>query len=502
MTRLLPAVVVVCLVAPLGAAPVMALPASAPAIGLDELAAMYKSELGDLFKPELTDRVRQAHEHIERYFAATSRQDRAAAVQALEASGLNPNLLGRLTRLRMHWPALEGGVYYINEKIGPHQVMYFLGIPKAYDRSRPWPLVVKLPASDALFADPPPDGQRVADMYAGWLKDEIARHPDVITLMPRLNLGELYGPSQAGMNTVIQPILHVAGKVNIDPARLYLHGHSLAAHAVWNLALNYTTHFAAINPLAGSAHADWQRLRSMNLRNTTAIVWHDADDKAVPVAEARDLVRILKSFGCPVDYEETKLIGHVPSAAIADRAYDKMLKAARDLYPPQLALQSNRPETMFNRVDWLQVYQPMRTGAEKRLRFAKGSGHMTVYEYTFRATVRTASPNHVEVLTDNVLALRLYFNDRLVDLDKPVTVKINNRVRHEGLLKPSIDEMLKDQVFLGRGWRYFTAVLDIDILEPARPATTSSSRPATRKGVIEVYPAPGSDDKVRRIETP
>ena len=37
------------------------------------------------------------------------------------------------------------------------------------------------------------------------------------------------------MNRVIQPMLHVAGRVNIDPARVYMIGHSMAAHAVWNL---------------------------------------------------------------------------------------------------------------------------------------------------------------------------------------------------------------------------------------------------------------------------
>jgi hypothetical protein len=45
------------------------------------------------------------------------------------------------------------------------------------------------------------------------------------------------------------------------------------------------------------------------------------------------------------------------------------------------------------------------------------------------------------------------------------------------MVSPSVDEMLKDQLFVGRGWRYFTAVLDVDLAPP--PASTKpTSRPA------------------------
>jgi hypothetical protein len=39
--------------------------------------------------------------------------------------------------------------------------------------------------------------------------------------------------------------------------------------------------------------------------------------------------------------------------------------------------------------------------------------------------------------------------------------------------------MLKDQLFLGRGWRYYTAVVDLD-LAPPPATTTTTTRPSTR----------------------
>ena len=89
--------------------------------------------------------------------------------------------------------------------------------------------------------------------------------------MPLLNLDELYGPSYAGTNSVIQPMLHAAGQANIDPARVYLVGHALSAIAAWNLALNYPTYFAGFESLAGGAGNDWQRLRLTNLHNVLPV---------------------------------------------------------------------------------------------------------------------------------------------------------------------------------------------------------------------------------------
>ena len=57
----------------------------------------------------------------------------------------------------------------------------------------------------------------------------------------------------------------------------------------------------------------------------------------------------------------------------------------------------------------------------------------------------------------------------MIDFHRSFSVFVNKKGKFEGFIKPSIAEMLKDQVFLGRGWRYFTGVIDIDFGEPIRP---------------------------------
>lgn len=456
----------------------------------ETLQQMYRRELGDRYNPADAGKLYEAHQLLEEYFAATRVNARRDVVKKLEALGLPVGLVARLARLRTHWPALEPGVYYTNERHGTHDVRYFLGVPEGYDRTRPWPLVVMLPTADAFLTTPQPGPEEVVKIYSDWIKEELAKHPDALVLMPLLNLDELYGPSYPGMHSVIQPVLHAAERANVDPRRVYLVGHSMSAHAVWNLALHFPTYFAAVNPLAGSASGDWQRLRLPNLRNVLPVVWHDAADDVIKVGFARGLVKAMRQLKLDVDYEETNGVGHSPTPEIVQRAYEKMRARRRDLYPAEVLLQSNRADTAFNRIDWLQVYQPTQPGRERRVMFRRGSGMMKLHERAWQANAAVTAPNRIEAVTSNVASLRFYLNDAQFDLNKPVTIIVDKKPRFEGVVEPSMEAMLRDQVFLGRGWRAFAAVVDVD-LATLGPTTRPTTGPATRRGTITVRP-PGS----------
>ncbi|MBC8146198.1 MAG: hypothetical protein H7X80_11490 [bacterium] len=440
----------------------------------EQLVALFQKELGDKFDPAQTDALLSAHQMLEDFFDKPTERKQITA--AIEATNIDPNILGKLARVRATWQPFEPGSYYINERVGPFMVKYFVGVPKNYDPAKSWPLLIKLPASDQFARTPKPTADEVTVAYQHWIDDEIAAHPDQLVIMPLLNLDEFYGPSYAGMHTVIQPMYHASERFNIDPSRVYMLGHSMSAHATWNIALMYPTYFAAFAPLAGGASAEYQRVRIIALRNVLPVVWHDSDDKVIAVDAARRIVNALKAQKVEVSFDQTKGIGHVPLDSVIERVYSKLKNRARDLYPKRVSLQSNRPDTIFNRNDWLQIYQPMNAGDEHRLIFSKGRGFMVTYANTFKADA-TIAKNKIEVTADNVAFLRLYFNDQMIDFSQPVTVSVNRKVRFEGKLTPSADVMLKDQLFLGRGWRYYTAFVDLDLAATTRPAT----RPATTR---------------------
>jgi predicted esterase len=337
---------------------------------------------------------------------------------------------------------------------------------------------VKLPTSNAFEVKPPPGPDEVKNIYTAWMQEELRQHPGAVCIMPLLNFDELYGPSYNGMNGAFQPIRHAYERVNLDPARVYLIGHGMAGHATWNLGLHFTTYFAAINPLAGACTGDWQRMRLMNLRNVLPVVWHDADDDILKVDFSRQIVKAIRGLKLDVEYDETKGQGHAPAPETYERNYQKTTARVRELYPAEVYLQSNRPDVMFNRIDWVQVYQPLTPGKESRLLFRHGTGYMTVTNFPWSIQAVRPGRNKVEAVTKNVATMRFYLNDQTVNFKEPVTVIVNKKPRFEGMVKPSVDVMLKDQLVLGRGWRYFTGVVDIDL---APPATQPTTQPATTR---------------------
>lgn len=446
-----------------------------PAVELprDELIALYEGELAERFDEKRFDDLLAAHRSLERFFAAHTAADRDAAAAAAEQSGFDAVTLGRMCRIRLGWPDLPPGAYYVNERIGPHDVAYFLGVPQGYTRTKSWPLVVRLAPADPFVAKPPPDQQQVTQLYREWVDAELRQHPDALLLMPLLNLNTLYGPGYSGTNSVMQPIFHVVERANVDPARVYLIGHSLGGHAAWNLGLHYPTYFAAINPMAGSAKAEFQRLRLRNLRNTLPIAWHDANDEVIKPDMSRQIVRALRGLKIDVDYEETKGLGHRPPAQLVEKMYAKARNVARPLYPKEVLIQSNRPDAIYNRVDWLQIDMPARPGEEKRMYFSLGKEHLVVHDNAWSARATLARANRFELTTDNVEMFRIYVNDRMVDFDRAVAVVVNNRPRFEAFVKPNVRAMLNDQLFLGRGWRYFSGVIEMDLAPPPKPAATT-----------------------------
>src|SRR4051794_11337702 len=88
------------------------------AMSRDVLLKIYQNDLGPKFDPAHADGLMKAHALIEDYFAKPT--ERKAITQQLESTNIDPNLLGRLARIRMNWPPLAGGVYYINERFGPY----------------------------------------------------------------------------------------------------------------------------------------------------------------------------------------------------------------------------------------------------------------------------------------------------------------------------------------------------------------------------------------------
>lgn len=462
------------------------LPSRLPPVDFDTAASWYRHEFGDQLPLERLKTLYEAHLWVEAYFTDLPTQAREQVIRQIETSGVTPADVARLCRIRLGWRDVEPGVYYIHDRIGPTPVYYFVGVPEGYTPARPWPAVLMLPTATAFVARRPVgevSGDEVARTYTRWLQAELRARPGYLFIMPLLHLTELWGPGYAGMNNAIRPLLHANETFAIDPRRVYLRGQGMSGHAVWNLALHYPTYFAAVNPLAGGASYDWQRARLINLRNTLPVVWHDRDDPAVPVKASRDLVAVLRQNRIDVLYEETRGVGHIPGPELDQRLFTQMTGRTKDPFPRVVSLRSNRMDLAFLRNDWVQVWEPADPGQETRHVFRWGGSSMWTFQNVLTLEARlsgprgTASGNRIELQARNVGSVRLLLSDELVDLSRPVSVVWNNRTLFEGPVEASHRATLTDQLLLGRGWRTYTAALDLTLTPAANtaPATAPAS---------------------------
>jgi hypothetical protein len=440
----------------------------------------YKQSISPTLADDDLARLYASHLLVEEYFTDNlPASRRTSIINELKRYRTTPREVAELCALRLRWQPTDPGVYYINDHVGPIPVHYFVGVPKGYVPNEPRPLILMLPTANAFVLKPKMTEKDVADTYIGWLKDELTKRPGNIVVMPLLHLTDLWGPGYAGMNDAMKPLQDVADRLSIDTRKVYLRGIGMSGHAVWNLGLHYPTYFAAINPLAGGASYDWQRLRAANLRNTLPVVWADASDQDVPVKLSRDMVAQLRKSKVDVVYEETKNVGHTPSPEIDQKLYDVMAARTRDLYPRTVWLRTNRPDVAFNRVDWIQVWQPMDGGQEIRTLFRWSGTGMWSYQVPV-VLEAVCDKNTIDITSKNLGSLRILLSREMVDFTKPIKVLVNKKIVFNDLVSESIDTTLKDQLMLGRGWRKYTAAIELDLAPPPPTRPTSRPSPSTR----------------------
>ncbi len=117
----------------------------------------------------------------------------------------------------------------------------------------------------------------------------------------------------AGRDDVMEVTRAVTRDYKIDPARIYLTGHSMGGGGVWTVASSRPEIFAAIAPVSGAVFQQGDALTAMlgKLKNIPAFVVHGARDGIAPIARSRDMVAAAKKAGLVVEYIEVPDADHV-----------------------------------------------------------------------------------------------------------------------------------------------------------------------------------------------
>lgn len=370
---------------------------------------------------------------------------------------------------------------------------YSVYVPRNYDSSRSWPLVVGLHASGSnhwlmmrrLFGV----GNRPGESEAQ-AKRRMPPLPDVPMLAVCPNgRGNSFGFSGLGEDDVWRAIADVKRVYNVDESRIYLTGFSMGGRGTWDLGLKYPDRFAAIAPVAGLTHyrftRNWPKesnpamfflleatspLNSAeNALNLPIHVFHGANDPAVWPANSDAMFERLSELSQTPAYTKYANASH----NVWDRAwarasiFDWFAQYRRVEFPRRVIYKAvvDKPIGAY----WVRIDAPV-----DWRRFS-----------TVEAEVK---PNNlVEVRVENVRRFSLLPRRPLVNINATVAVAIDGKTLprvwiEEG--KPLMFERAED------GFRR--------VYEPfAPPLVSTFGREAFQSWHIYVYGVSGSIEEAR-----
>jgi len=300
-------------------------------------------------------------------------------------------------------------------------------LPGGYDRSKKWPLVVKLHGYNP--ANP---------VYVRWWAVD-SRHHNLADVEYSGRQGVLYMEPHGRGNTtylglgdqdVVRAIQLAKQRFNIDEDRVYLSGDSMGGWGTWNVGTRHADLFAAIAPIFGGVDyhstqseedlarmgpldrfmADKQSSWSMaeSLVHTPILVHHGDIDRAVNVDFSRYGVHLLQRWGFDVRYVEMPGYAHEDLNAMGN-IIEWFLEHRRNANPSSVRIRS--AELQNASAYWVKVDQA-----------ASPKEFMVV-------NADVVAPNTIRVDSQNALALTLSPAASLIDPAKSVKVVWNGEAQ-------------------------------------------------------------------------
>ncbi len=218
--------------------------------------------------------------------------DRIEYLLSSLAKGVNP-LTQERGELERAYRAADG-------KLTPYRVY----VPINYDAASPRPLVVLL---HGALGDERSYFSGQYDPVV--IKGESERRG---VILAAVSGGERFAPYRGtGQEDVFEVIQAITRDYKIDPARVYLSGHSIGAAGAWAIASMRPEMFAAIAPVSGGAPVQ-QALGPLleKLKGTPALVIHGAKDGVAPVENSRKVFAAAQKAGLKVEYIEMPEADH------------------------------------------------------------------------------------------------------------------------------------------------------------------------------------------------
>jgi len=191
-------------------------------------------------------------------------------------------------------------------------VPYRLYVPTTYDKSRKYPLVVLLHGAGG-------DETNFIEAYQQrWPKLAEERGYILASVNGRGPLSG-YRKETGGEQDVIDVLDLVKARYSIDPARVYIGGHSMGGAGTWQVGLKYADKFAGLIPIAGSSAQVLPGLEAELKAGPKLPIMMvcGVKDALVAVAGCRAVADQAKTLNLPLKYAEYPEGDHLTVAVMS-----------------------------------------------------------------------------------------------------------------------------------------------------------------------------------------
>jgi predicted peptidase len=176
---------------------------------------------------------------------------------------------------------------------------YAVYVPREYDPSRKWPLVVFLHGA----GERGDDGLQQTDVGIGRAIRRNADRFPCIVVMPQCPEGVWWDKALEDVGRAMELTLEAYA---IDSSRVYLTGISMGGYATWLYGAKHAETFAALLPICGGGKVE----HAPQLAQIPIWAFHGALDDVVLPEESRKMVKAVKEAGGSVQYTEYNDASH------------------------------------------------------------------------------------------------------------------------------------------------------------------------------------------------
>lgn len=361
----------------------------------------------------------------------------------------------------------------IVETPGGRRVPVWVRLPTDWRPDRQWPLMF------AMHGGPPGSVEgaissaiRMIEVWiesteaAGWIVaspamvDVVSRDGRTADRLPY----EIFQPEEA--RAVIDA---VRTQFSVNPDRIVSTGISLGSNFSIAYAAAHPDWLSAIVPVSTEGESREKLLRNMT-GVPTYVLEGTQDQNIRAVSGPRAMQEILTSLGADVVYRE-----------FGDRAHEGF----SEHYPDVLRWLDSRPR----RNDPKEVVRVPHRGispTSRSVHWIESRDRQGVLR------ARVVGPSEISIEARWTGSLRLHLNDRLVDLDRPLSIVVNGQPVFEGLVTRSIVNALERARVLGDERRAYPVTLDVEVPRTdaavqLAAAFSEELEPAFEEGILSFW---------------